>query len=600
MPFLRHRIERAARVACLPIAVAVLGMAAPAQAAQVGVVSDLTWGGGSGVTDRTMPLLREAGVRWVRLNVAWAAVEPNGKGILDEGYLGQVDYAVEAARANGIHVLMPIADGVPYWASGDPSKTSVDGKRSWNRLWRPTRFSDYGDAVAAVVRRYSARGVHHFEVWNEPNHAHFWPSGPNAAEYVEMLKAGSTAIRREDAAATVLLGGIAGNDYGWLERVYAAGARGQFDAASVHPVHGRCRPDLVLEPGRHEPQGQGCLLRLGGDARLDGRRRRRRQAALGHGVRLVEHHGRLWRHGAGPGGLPEQGLQEARVLSLGPRGALVLVPEQPGPGRRRGVVGGQHRSRAHELQRKARAVGDARLRACGGSRAGARTDPLPAADADPLPQPTPTPSPQPTPTPSTQPPAAPPTVTLTAPVEGATFDSSLAYRAQVGDDRGIARVEFLLDGAVVATDSKAPYERSWKVPRRIAQGADVAGVRAVDAAGQTSTSTVAVRRVSGRSLASVASRTTATSLHVTPRPGRALVVRGRVRGALGGRLVVSVRHRGSPTARAKRIVRLRSDGRFRSRLRVGGGRGDSFRVVARFSGTRHARPSARASLVRLS
>lgn len=51
-------------------------------------------------------------------------------------------------------------------------------------------------------------GVHTFEIWNEPNYAQFWPSAPNAAEYVTMLKAGYAAVKTADPGATVLMGGL--------------------------------------------------------------------------------------------------------------------------------------------------------------------------------------------------------------------------------------------------------------------------------------------------------------------------------------------------------------------------------------------------------
>ena len=221
-----------------------------------------------------------------------------------------------------------------------------------------------------------------------------------------------------------------------------------------------------------------------------------------------------------------------------------------------------------------------------------------AVSAGPAPTPEPTPTATPAPSPSPQPDAA-PSVTLQAPAAGTEFGTSLAYRADARDDRGIARVEFLLDGKVVATDTSAPYQQSWRVPKQIAPGAHVAAVRAIDTAGQQAAATAAVTRVSGRKLSGVAARRTDTSLQVWSRPGRALVVRGRVRGASRGRLVVSVRQAGSPKTRATRSLRLRRDGRYRSRLRVRGARGGRFRVVARFRGARGAMPSASASLVRL-
>jgi hypothetical protein len=242
MPAQRRVCAGRRLLAILATAIAVAATAAPARAAQVGTVSDLTWGIPRADVDRTVAAMRAAGIRWVRLNASWAAVEPNRKGALDAKALADLDYAVHAASGAGMRVLMPIADGVPYWASADPRKSDAGGQRSWNRHWRPTSFADYGDVVRAIVRRYSAQGVHDFEIWNEPNHPRFWPSGPSPAQYVELLRAGSQAVRAEDPEGRVVLGGLAGNDYAWLERLYTAGARGLFDVAAVHPYTGSVDP----------------------------------------------------------------------------------------------------------------------------------------------------------------------------------------------------------------------------------------------------------------------------------------------------------------------------------------------------------------------
>ena len=205
-----------------------------------GLVSDITWYISRADMDRSVAMMQEAGVKWIRANVNWSSVEPNIKGTLDTWWLDEIDYAVAKAQAAGIQVLMPIADGVPYWASGDPSKKPG----SWNKLWKPTSYADYADFARRIVERYSAQGVHAYEVWNEPNYSRFWPSGPNAADYTNMLKAAYPAIKGADPTATVLMGGLSRNDYHFLSAMYAAGAGPYFDAGSVHPYTNKTDPTL--------------------------------------------------------------------------------------------------------------------------------------------------------------------------------------------------------------------------------------------------------------------------------------------------------------------------------------------------------------------
>ncbi len=192
--------------------------------------------------DRSIALMRDAGVKWVRANMNWSSVEPTAKGSLDQWWLTEIDYAVRSAQAAGIQVLMPISDGVPYWASADPKKYEDGAGKHWNRYWKPTSFQDYADFARAVVDRYQALGVHAYEVWNEPNYVRFWPSGPSAADYTAMLRAASPAIKQADPSATVVLGGLSLNDSDFLQQLYSAGAAPYFDVAAVHPYTGSADP----------------------------------------------------------------------------------------------------------------------------------------------------------------------------------------------------------------------------------------------------------------------------------------------------------------------------------------------------------------------
>jgi arabinogalactan endo-1,4-beta-galactosidase len=225
-----------ATVAALAAALAALVLGAPAQGAEVGVVADVTWGQPRADVDREIALLRAAGVRWIRASVNWAGLEPDRKGDLNEWLLAEYDYAVERAHAAGIEVLMPIADGVPYWASADPAKRVDEaGDRSWEVTYRPTRAADYGDAVRLVVEHFSALGVDTYQIWNEPNHPRFWPSGPDAAEYLPLLREGYQAAKEADPGATVLLGGLSKSDFYYLEDLYRLGGGAYFDAVAVQP-----------------------------------------------------------------------------------------------------------------------------------------------------------------------------------------------------------------------------------------------------------------------------------------------------------------------------------------------------------------------------
>jgi hypothetical protein len=119
-------------------------------------------------------------------------------------------------------------------------------------------------------------------------------------------------------------------------------------------------------------------------------------------------------------------------------------------------------------------------------------DPLTPA---PAPAPAPTPTPTPTPTPA---PAGAPTITLTSPLNGASFTRWLLLSANASDNTGIAKVEFLIDGKLVHTETGAPYYAYWSASSDISYGTHQIVAKAYDDQGNTtSTAPATITRVIG-------------------------------------------------------------------------------------------------------
>jgi fibronectin type 3 domain-containing protein len=85
----------------------------------------------------------------------------------------------------------------------------------------------------------------------------------------------------------------------------------------------------------------------------------------------------------------------------------------------------------------------------------------------------------------------PPTVTLTAPASGATLFGTIAMTATAVDDVGVAHVEFLVNGAVVNTDTTAPYSFDWN-STSVPDGPVTITARAVDTSNNAALSAEAV------------------------------------------------------------------------------------------------------------
>ena len=78
---------------------------------------------------------------------------------------------------------------------------------------------------------------------------------------------------------------------------------------------------------------------------------------------------------------------------------------------------------------------------------------------------------------------APPTVSITSPSNGALVSGYVTISVSASDDYGVRHVKFYVDGALISTDSSAPYSVSWNASST--SGTRTLTARAVDFAGKT-------------------------------------------------------------------------------------------------------------------
>jgi Bacterial Ig domain len=82
---------------------------------------------------------------------------------------------------------------------------------------------------------------------------------------------------------------------------------------------------------------------------------------------------------------------------------------------------------------------------------------------------------------SRAPDVVPPGVTIVSPADGAWLLKKQKIEALASDDRGVARVEFYVNGVLVASDTTAPYLIYWNTRR--AAAANVIQAVAYDTSG---------------------------------------------------------------------------------------------------------------------
>ena len=185
-----------------------------------------------------------AGVETVRLTFLWRTTEPS-PGALD---FSAPDALVLAAARRRLAVL-PNVWATPDWAAERPGDAASP----------PRDRATYGRFMAALIARYGPRGslwaehpevprvpIRDWQIWNEPSITQFWTTQPFAKSYVSLLRAAYSAVKAADPQAKVILAGLPNESWKALRTVYAAGARGHFDAVAIHPYTGKPRNVIRL------------------------------------------------------------------------------------------------------------------------------------------------------------------------------------------------------------------------------------------------------------------------------------------------------------------------------------------------------------------
>ena len=106
----------------------------------------------------------------------------------------------------------------------------------------PPNVTQYANFIHAAAAHFKGQ-VAGWEIWNEEDAPKWWPGMPpldedhpdrDASQYVPVLKAAYPAIKSADPTVPVIMGGLTGNDYKFLQSVYDNGGAGSFDAVAAH------------------------------------------------------------------------------------------------------------------------------------------------------------------------------------------------------------------------------------------------------------------------------------------------------------------------------------------------------------------------------
>ncbi|HEY3186696.1 MAG TPA: Ig-like domain-containing protein [Solirubrobacteraceae bacterium] len=436
------------------------------------------------------------GARTARMFVLWADVERT-RGSYDSGLLRRYDEVLNRLSSHGMKAVF-VVTSAPGWASGSSNPHTPP---------LPQYAADYAAFGRTVAARFAGK-VAAYEIWNEEDEAQFWSTGADAARYAALVKTAYPAFKAGDPAAKVLLGPLTGNNYAFLEQLYAQGVKGSFDGVAVH-TDTACLdrgPDSFYKDGGRIArfaflgyrEVRATMLANGDDKPLW-------MTELGWSTTTRTCDRGAWA-GQKPAGVSE--ADQARHLKL----AFHCMAQDPYVEGALWFTHNDASSTDEELSRYGlRRADGSHKPAWDAFRAIATSgDQLTGPCAD----------------------LAGPSITVKSPTPRLRFAEQLVIEATATDPAGVARVTFRADGKEIRNftggdvASGRPVRLEWMGSNKLALGRHTITVEALDPAGNTSQSTVEVERVDPSQLG--ATLPTKIAAKVKLGKGRRATLRGRV------------------------------------------------------------------------
>ena len=165
--------------------------------------------------DHSLDLARDAGFKFVRMDMLWANVERGGR-----YRFFAYDALLRALDARGMGVLWILDYGHPDHGGSTPRT--------------PEDIAAFGRFAEAAAAHFKGRNVR-YEIWNEPNTDRFWMPVPSPSEYAALLRGAVAAIHRADPTAKVSSGGLSRFDEDFLSRAVDLSLASELKAIAIHP-----------------------------------------------------------------------------------------------------------------------------------------------------------------------------------------------------------------------------------------------------------------------------------------------------------------------------------------------------------------------------
>jgi hypothetical protein len=186
---------------------------------------------------RELQMIKDAGIGFVKQQIPWFEIEPERKGEFVDTKFGKpswdkYDKRIDLINEFGLQAILRL-DAPPNWTRKDNSAPQAP----------PDNVADYGDFVYNVVSHLKGKGIHYYQIWNEPNINLGWGKPADPAAYVQLLKTGYQRAKEADPNAVILTAPLAitlehsvlnVSDLDFLKAMYDAGAKDYFDILSAN------------------------------------------------------------------------------------------------------------------------------------------------------------------------------------------------------------------------------------------------------------------------------------------------------------------------------------------------------------------------------
>ncbi len=189
---------------------------------------------------RSLQLVREMGAPSIVEFFPWAYIETSE----DQYHWDSADRIVKQARNQGIHIIARLGL-VPEWARSKGNNGASNADFTTLNTLPEAAYPDFAQFAADFAARY-AGVIDQLIIWNEPNLAFEWGyQQVDPAGYARLLHAVYAPAHTANPDVVILAAGLAPtlepegsaaglNDVTYLDHLYEAGAKSDFDALAIH------------------------------------------------------------------------------------------------------------------------------------------------------------------------------------------------------------------------------------------------------------------------------------------------------------------------------------------------------------------------------